>query len=295
MNARRMGCVLCLAGGLSVVTACGGGAPRVDATSEETCRSSLEVVATSMATSADSAAFAGAMISILGKSMLSSFGASLASAFSGFGEDEPSVTTPTIDSLDVTAVMCVAMDGMTGGEVVAAADSITTEIGVRLEERVARRHLEMLVEAKAEFETVRDSLMGFEVVSSRLRQTEGFIGLEATIELHVRNSTNHPVSRAYFSAVAETPGRAVPWIQEEFNHSIPGGLEPGEEARWRLQPNAFQGDWTSVRVPSDAEFRVRVVKLDGADREALWGGPSFNEKDQILLDSLSSRFSTGGD
>ncbi|MHB1195078.1 MAG: DUF6694 family lipoprotein [Longimicrobiales bacterium] len=254
----------------------------------------MEEVTTQMAASPDSVAFATAILGVMGKSMFSSFGASLASSFSGFDEDAPSVSTPALDTLDVKAAMCSAMAGLTGPEIIAAADSIATMLETRLEENVARKHLQLLTEAQSKAEAVRDSLAGFEILSSRLRQRQGYIGLEATIELHVRNGTNHPISRAYFAAIAATPGRAVPWIEEDFNHSIPGGLEPGEEAQWRLAPQMYQGDWTSVRVPPEATFEVRVVKLDGADGEALWGGPMFTKGDQLLLDSLRVRFGAAG-
>lgn len=274
---------------MSTLAACGG-RPRIDATDAEACTTSMKAVATQMTSSADSAAFGRAMLEIVGKTMMSSLGASLGSMFSGLNDDAPSVSAPSLDSSEVSLMTCKALGGLNGRQIVAGADSLASVLASRLEEAGARKYLAALEKARSRMDMVADSLGGFEIASAKLTQQSGFVGLEATIELHVRNGTNHPVSRAYFSAVAASSGRTVPWLQEEFNHSIPGGLEPGEKAVWRLQPNMFQGEWSTVRVPPDATFTVRVTRLDGPAGEALWGGPTFTNGDQRLLDSLSTRF-----
>lgn len=197
---------------------------------------------------------------------------------------------PATDSADMFVAMCDAMAGLTGEEIVAQRDSIGAAVSARMEEARARSHLRALQEARSRSDQAQDSLAGFQVLSAALEQESGIFGMEATIRLRVRNGTAHPVSRAYFEARAVSPGRSVPWLEEEFNYSIAGGLEPGEERTWNLEPNMFQGDWTSVRIPKDARFEVRVVRLNGADREPLFGGVRFTAADQVRLDSLTARF-----
>jgi len=60
----------------------------------------------------------------------------------------------------------------------------------------------------------------------------------------------------------------VPWVEDDFNYQIPGGLEPGEEARWKLSPNMFS-DWGKVDAPPEAVLTVTVLRLDGADGEEM--------------------------
>lgn len=260
--------------------------PRVDNTSVAMCRSSLEQVARA---SADSTAFAQAMVGIVGSAAMQAIGDAFGSLSLGF-EEGPTVEPPATDSVDMFVAMCDVMVGMTGEEIVARRDSLAAAVSVRMEEARARAHLRALQEARSAFDQAEDSLTAFQVLSAALEQESGIFGMEATIRLRVRNGTPHPVSRAYFTARAVSPGRSVPWLEEEFNHSIAGGLEPSEERTWNLQPNMFQGDWTSVRVPKDARFEVRVVRLNGADGEPLFGGARFTAADQVRLDSLEARF-----
>lgn len=134
----------------------------------------------------------------------------------------------------------------------------------------------------------QDMLARFVVQRCRFRRTDtGFIGGNV-IELSVHNGTDRAVSRAYFHAVLLTPGREMPWVDEDFNYQIAGGLEPGESATWSLGPNMF-GAWRNA--PSDRGdliLIVRPVGLDGADGSSLTGD-RFTERDaerlRALLDS----------
>ena len=131
-----------------------------------------------------------------------------------------------------------------------------------------RAHREKLEAEKTEREQARQALSRFEVKQARFyRRNTGFM-TEPVIDLTVHNGTEHAISRAHFKGVVASPERSVPWIEESFNHRIRGGLEPGEEARWRLNPNMFSA-W-GTRVPPEAELKVEVVRIDGPDGEALY-------------------------
>ena len=263
-------------------------APRVDASSGSSCTASLAAVGQDGAKSADSAKFAAAFMGMMGTLTMSTIGSSFASAFA-FGESgtRPSVNLAPPDSADLSMALCEGLAGLTAAGIVQGADSAIARVNVAVKRRTAVAHLRQLREAKAAADRARDSLRAFQVQSARLLQVAGFVGLEATIVLAVRNGTSHSVSRAYFSARAVSDGRSVPWLEETFNYSIAGGLEPGETARWRLQPNMFQGAWTKVRVPASAKLIVEAIRLDGADGDPLWTGATFTRGDQRLLDSLT--------
>lgn len=126
------------------------------------------------------------------------------------------------------------------------------------------------LQAKAQaMEEKRNLLAQFEVTSAEYSKKKMGWGLvNVILDLQVKNGNTQPVSRAYFHGVIQSPGRSVPWVEEDFNYQIPGGIEPGETAHWRLNPNMFSA-WGTVDVPRDAVFTVTVVRLDGADGEAI--------------------------
>jgi hypothetical protein len=48
------------------------------------------------------------------------------------------------------------------------------------------------------------------------------------ISMRVTNNTDKALSRIYYHGTVITPGRTIPWIDDDFNNEIRGGLEPGE-------------------------------------------------------------------
>jgi hypothetical protein len=272
-------------GACVLLLACSG-PPRVDNSSATACQESFQRLGES---APDTVAFAQAFMGIASAVAMHSIGEMFGSLSFAF-DDGPSVSPPASDSTDMTLVLCDVLAGLTAVDIVAHQDSLSRSVSVTMEERSARAYLRELRAARDRAGAVKDSLAEFRVLSAALDQKAGFMGLEATIRLRVRNETAHPVSRAYFAATAQTPGRSVPWLEETFNHSISGGLEPGEERNFRLTPNMFQGKWSSVRVPAGAAFTVEVTRLDGPNGNPLWGGARFSPADALLLDSLTTRF-----
>jgi len=177
-----------------------------------------------------------------------------------------------------------AMDGKTADEVIAARDESTSAFLAAVRGR-NRRELEKLEAAEAKAGLARAELVKFEVLRSRFYVEETSWSKYPTVELTVRNGTDHPISRAYFIGTVATPGRAIPWIKEEFNHSIPGGVEPGEEVAWELTLREY-GPWGRVEVPDDAVLTVEVVQLDGPDGEPLFSSRGFTEEDARRLEEL---------
>ncbi|WP_148205508.1 hypothetical protein [Symbiobacterium thermophilum] len=95
---------------------------------------------------------------------------------------------------------------------------------------------------------------------------------EPVIELTVQNNTEFPVARAYFHGRLVSPGRSVPWVEEDFNYAIPGGIEPGEIQTWKLVANSFSTWGSAPRDRDDLILEVEVTRLDGPN-------------DQVLLDA----------
>ena len=181
------------------------------------------------------------------------------------------------------------LQGKSASEVIAVADSIHSEREAREREQ-ALQEIAELEENQAEAASARQELAKFEVQRSRFSMRKNVLGMgEPIIELTVRNGTSHAISRAYFLGTLASPGRSVPWLKETFNHRIRGGLEPGEQASWRLAPNMFS-DWGQVDAPGDAILTVEVIKLDGADDETLFSSEVFDEDAARRLAELKAKF-----
>jgi len=217
------------------------------------------------------------------------------------------------------------LDGKTAAEIIAAAKVIQAEREQRRKEEEARRKREEAEraeqerqelaemearqrqrEAEREKQKRRDAIAEIDELAGRLaeekpdilamfvveRATFGYsetLGMrEPKMEVAVRNGTGRAVSRAYFSAVLLTPARALPWLDEEFNYAIPGGLESGEAATWRLAPNMF-GEWaTAPKDRDDMVLIVRPVRLDGPGGKPLSGPPLSAQEAKRLRELLAT-------
>lgn len=112
---------------------------------------------------------------------------------------------------------------------------------------------------------------------------------EPIIELTVYNGTNQAISRAYFTGTLSSPNRSVPWLKDDFNYPIPGGLEPGEEVTWSLAPNMFS-DWGTVNAAKDAILLVEVRRLDDAMGEQLYSLNVFGDQEAERLNELLNSY-----
>jgi hypothetical protein len=188
---------------------------------------------------------------------------------------------------DVLTKMKQRLNGKTGDQILAEAKHLTEERAQKEREQALAEIKELVKKANAA-QAAKKQLAGFVVERSRFyRQRAGFLE-EPIIELSVTNKTPAAISRAYFHDIVASPGRSIPWLSDDFNHSISGGLEPGESATWKLNPNMF-GAW-GVRVPPDAILTVTVVRLDGPDGKALYDAEGLSEAEQARLAALLKRF-----
>lgn len=190
---------------------------------------------------------------------------------------------------DVEGKMRDALNGKTAEQVLAQAKQIQAERKTREKEQ-ALAEIRELVAKRDKAEQAKQQLDKFQVVRSRFYMRERqYLGKQPIIELTVKNGTDQAISRAYFSGTIASPDRSVPWHEDQFNYSISGGLEPGEEATWTLAPNSYS-DWGKVDAPADAVFTVLVEKLDGPDGEVLYSTRDFSERDRNRLAELKKQY-----
>jgi PBP1b-binding outer membrane lipoprotein LpoB len=193
------------------------------------------------------------------------------------------------DAGDVEGKMRDALNGKTAEQVLAQAEQIQAERKAREKEQ-ALAEIRELVAKRDKAEQAKQQLEQFQVVRSRFYMRERqYLGKQPIIELTVKNGTDLAISRAYFSGTIASPDRSVPWHEDQFNYSISGGLEPGEEATWTLAPNSYS-DWGKVDAPADAVFTVLVEKLDGPDGEVLYSTRDFSERDRNRLAELKKQY-----
>jgi len=188
------------------------------------------------------------------------------------------------------------LNGKTADEIISEGNRIIAERKKKEREQAiseiaeTKSKIAELEQKRSDAEKAKEDLKKFNVVRSRFYFQKSSFMEEAVIELTVKNETKHPVSRAYFQGVLSSPGRSVPWVQDSFNYKISGGLEPGEQVTWKLSPNMF-GEWSKApKDRNDMVLTVSVSRIDGADEKAIYDS-EFSEWDKGRLEELNKRLS----
>ena len=184
------------------------------------------------------------------------------------------------------------LDGKTGLEIIAAGKIIEEQ--QQAEKKInALKEIEVLEAKKKAAHDAKMELIKFKVLSSKFYKVEQDYGrLKPVIKLTVFNGTQIPISRAYFSATLKSKNRAVPWLKEDFNYQISGGIEPGETLTWSLAPNSY-GKWGTVEAPLDADLILEVIQLDDPQGEPIYSTNQFTQKDKQKLDQLKTTYNNG--
>jgi hypothetical protein len=250
----------------------GCGEPKLDGSSEDAMKTSLQKVSESL--SADKRAQFESDLKLV---LLS-------------GLDFKAVLRGEKSTSDTTKALLADLNGKTAEQVAAAATSIRIE-RERREREQAVLEIEELQKKEAASSASKQQLSAFTVPKSRfyLEEEKYSYRPKPVIEITVKNGTQSAVSRAYFKGTLASPGRSIPWIVEDFNYEISGGLEPGEQKTWSLLPNQF-GPWGKVDPPKDAVFTVEVVRLDGPDKKALFDSEGFSESSKARLELLKKQY-----
>jgi hypothetical protein len=176
------------------------------------------------------------------------------------------------------------LNGKTAEEVIKEADVIRTGRQASERSQITSEIVELEAK-KAAAETAAKSLSKFAIQRSRFSFEDNGFMATPQIEVTVMNGLNAAISRVYFQGILATPGRSVPWVSDGFNYSIPGGLEPGETATWKLSPNQF-GEWGKApKDRTDMVLTLKVVKINGPDGKTLIDG-EFSDEDTQRLDKL---------
>lgn len=216
---------------------------------------------------------------------------------------------------DVADTLSGAVNGLSVAEVLEKAALIEervelelAEIEENLERLAAEQALERAARREADISEIQSELVNLEnqlktvdmeidqqtvlasrasliqVTSAAFRYRESRTRREPLVELSLLNNSNTALSRLYFHGVLATPGRSVPWVDEDFNYSIPGGIEPGEPFDVTLAPSMFS-EWS--QAPHDRQDMILTVSVYKAEDAA--GEIFINTRPGNQLQSQKSR------
>ncbi len=274
---------------LLLVSLSGCNEPKIDTTTDETMKSSIQKVKTSL--SVDKQEEFDKSIKILMFSQID-----MKNIFAN------AVAGKSMDKDKMLNDMKKSLNGKTGLEVISLATEAknkrTEQKKAREDKRIVEKknyelsELEALKTKQMLYEKTKSELSKFKIISSTFTQepsSQYSSRIQPTIELTVKNETKFPISRAYFKGTLQSKGRSIPWLVKDFNYEISGGIEANEKRTWRLAPNRFS-EWGTVDSPKDAIFTVEVEQLDGVNGIELFSTRNFTDRDKTRLKELESKY-----
>lgn len=180
------------------------------------------------------------------------------------------------------------IDGKTAADVIAHADKLRDDLSER-QKKQALNEIAELEEKSLQAKLAKEELSKFEVIRSRFYKEKDFIGDRPIIEITVRNNSPYAISRIFFKGTYATPNRQVPWLVDDFNYRISGGLEPNEEQSWQLAPNMY-GEWGRLDERSDAILSLEVIRVDGPEGDLLLSAQGLSSYEESRLQELRNTY-----
>lgn len=268
------------------LTACGE--PTVDSSSEEAFGNSLDAMREGLAGSELEEFQEAAEVLLLEYLVGEATPASLLAAELE-GEDAYSLTA------DFSMEPLARMNGMTAEQVVSEAAKVLeerrkTQIQV-LREEIDEIEIELgeMLAAKQEYERLQSEKNKIAVSDTKLYWREDRFSDTLVMELTVFNGLDQAISRVFMEGVLATPNRSVPWVEDNFNYEISGGLEPGETQSWSLAPNQFS-DWGKApKNRDDTVFTVSLLDAEDANGIKIFSNDFNQNIFDLLNDELSSK------
>ena len=110
---------------------------------------------------------------------------------------------------------------------------------------------------------------GFQVSGARYYREQTFFAYPH-IQFSVQNQTGTAISRIFCHGRLSSPGRTIPWADQDFNVAIPGGLEPGETKQINLRPpqNGPYGH-AELKNRTDLVMEISIINAEDASGNRL--------------------------
>lgn len=136
-------------------------------------------------------------------------------------------------------------------------------------------------------------LQQIEITNARFTfDKTGFLE-QPTISFTIANKGAIPIKRIFVHGKVQTPGRAIPWVDADFNYEFPGGLEPKETQTLNLSPNMFS-DWG--KVPKEAVkgsiLDLTLTSFEDASEKQYGGDPAEHGQVELRKKALEDGIQT---
>lgn len=196
------------------------------------------------------------------------------------------------------------VDGRTAKEILAIADSerkqaIAAALTIYRDQlakaKSALNDLQIEAEANLRTQTEQKTLLdNIEITKPRFSyETSGYME-KPTIAFAIANKGRVPIKRIFIRGKVQTLGRAIPWVEDDFNYSFPGGLEPGEKKELSLAPNMF-GEWGKVpkEAAKGAVLSLNLIAVEDASGKRI-GDDDSNKNLALRKKALEDGIKTLG-
>jgi hypothetical protein len=178
-------------------------------------------------------------------------------------------------------VLIKRVHGMTGQEIIEEAKRIKLQKARAI--LLAKAALyNQLQQKQVDAELAAEQLANFRILATEYIPSTDDLLSHSAVAISVANNLEQAVSRVYFEVTISSKDREAPWISDTIQYKIPGGLEPGEKADWRLNV-PFHGDG---KAPADADIYLVVTQVDDAAGEAIHSTTHFTANDKATLAEL---------
>lgn len=109
------------------------------------------------------------------------------------------------------------------------------------------------------------------------------------IRLTVDNGSDVTVKRIVAIGRLISPGREQPWLEQEFEFTMLGGVAPGARRETMLEPGPYS-PWGQVQAPEDAAMDIRIVVVESTDGGQFLPSSEFSEAQARRLQALKAKY-----
>jgi hypothetical protein len=177
------------------------------------------------------------------------------------------------------AVTYIAWDGLTLGDIMSSDDTIkkikdkfknkSYDDIVEDAKKIVKKQIANLNNEKTASEAAKKSLEAIVVEKTTLTTDSSGFMPRRILYLMVKNNTGQTLSTIAFNIKTFSPGREVPYLNDDFKYEIPGGIQSGERLEWQLQPNTFLNDEWNRDVPNGI-IKIKAVACADANGNMLF-------------------------
>lgn len=188
------------------------------------------------------------------------------------------------------AIGYIAFDGLTLSDMMSTEDTLN-KIKNKLKNKtydniisdakeIVNLRIKDLDKIKKSSESARKSLESIVIEKTTLTTDNSGFMPRRILYMMIKNNTGSTLSEIAFNIKTFSPGREVPYLDDEFKYEIPGGIQAGERLEWKLQPNTFLNDEWNRDVPNGV---IQIKAIACADSR---GNPLFIDEWDSEKESL---------